>query len=1648
MYNKKVLKKITSSLDKAKKPAVPKDIIVDPKGQWNHPGKVTRIPASNITMQGVNYPVMGVPNIGMPVMMYPGQDYDFPGADYVDEYPQMQDGGEQDGMNAMMKARLAYANEFGNPAAKRMINLPDNLYQFDNGDTGTHYMASMDNYAVPQIQNENGQLMLGDYGPESNEAMRFESDEDANYFAKHYKDVSPGFMEMDLSPEEIEEYAKGGFIIEDISVPELIKAAEGMVIDPLPLPTPAMKRDSLIIEQAFKKADPFKRAYLAAPKKDGKTNVNLVNKYVNAIVSDKALIGARSRLSKINKEDPLKMIKVNGYNPDNPSLKVQGAFTFKPFTYIPPKPDKEDKKENEKKETKVETKNKESVIVPSVVPAQQTVSNTPDPNRKVIGERSITTLDANGKPVTTIEYVYENQIPTKQTIVPTQPVVQPPSGRIIRKPGDPKYVGPATTTSVSYPKTPMPYNNALHKNGGELNQAQNGKTVKHTDKKGNTTITVTDDDGTQYIKVKTADGKVYNKTVPAMKPMSRDEFMQTDYYNQRNQFPVINQKSETLQNSAAQTGLKTDQRSVALRNKASQEYHTMREELIPMMAHKTGMSEDDARRAVYNIDTDVDALYNKYISPNAGRPDTIKKFVPRAKQKWDDKAMDILFNPMTAAGHWMRGQEVPDYLQESLDNGTYGYWANGVWHTERNPFDVVTDNTPIGAVHAAKNIYDRATDNVDGNFWTAENAMDAANIIPTAALMKGMKGLKGFRSKSLPLDVSSDISRITSNSNRALDLGSDVIRPFKSTQAGLTTIGDLTRQLEPIVNNEGRVIRQIGDPKYTETGLQKFIGNTGATAKTASKALDEQGLLNKSITQDDIYSQQDIERLKRVNNENISYEDFDWGNQDENDDLGMNMFGDNEMARIFGESNQLRTPPNEIYLPDIQTNPVSRDTRMEIVNQRAQLKNKYDALGLDNYPSLEEAPENVRLRAFELEKKISDIDNFLDRARQKRIQQLTSTPGLNDILAFRNQPGYINSTTPSTVNGISSKDLYQLRADLDRLNAEAVDLLFNSSNKPKTPEQIARAEEVNNQVRKLRTEINNRTSAAPAGQIDLTRPRRNSRGVIDITDNQQIQPIAEPNPFFALQGDRTSPHTIPRRTSRIINSNTVPGTPYTIAETLSVHDNPLNVVNEVRRLVQDQAINSTTASDLMNALRGEIRDMPIDSKQKKFFISEATRISKIPKDVVYTGSAKPNSEIYKLSESWATTPEEREAIQKLLVDNYGYSLDDLEGFIDRYATSDLLINVFNNQVYDDVRYVLEHGVPNPNLPVFNRRTGEISPLLKNQTELHQAGLSKDVVNKIEDTMYTYSMSNTTGTVNYSQVQEPIIHKLKDNKLIAKTEELDGLISSYETAISKLGDGELKENLTRQLEDYKGTKWLRTEYADELKAQGLKPNKIEKASIISNSHGQKNLVDGDGNIIGTLNAYKAKTHEGTQGYKIGSTGVNYKFHPYNLKHSKFENWDEAQDFLENEEIEKLIATITNESDKTNPIVLKHFKRQAKAKAKETVKRLQENNENRYGEALYRGVHHAVKDTKGAVFTDQHFVNTKLPDPFTGEIINRKRAEDYWNSQAKQYNEAGIPKSEFVNPPPPTNAHGYGTDEPHIIIRRQQGGDLSKLNKFIH
>lgn len=127
-------------------------------------------------------------------------------------------------MNAMMKARLAYEYERGNPAAKRMVAPVDNPYDFGDGRTGTHYMSSYDNYAIPEIQDVDGTLEMT--GPRDNEAIRFDREEDARYFAnENYKRVSPMFIEAELDEEEIQKYVDGGYIVEDLP-----KAQKGLPI--------------------------------------------------------------------------------------------------------------------------------------------------------------------------------------------------------------------------------------------------------------------------------------------------------------------------------------------------------------------------------------------------------------------------------------------------------------------------------------------------------------------------------------------------------------------------------------------------------------------------------------------------------------------------------------------------------------------------------------------------------------------------------------------------------------------------------------------------------------------------------------------------------------------------------------------------------------------------------------------------------------------------------------------------------------------------------------------------------------------------------------------------------------------------------------------------------------------------------------------------------------------------------------------------------------------------------------------------------------------------------------------------------------------------------------------------------------------------
>lgn len=55
--------------------------VVDPRGQWDHPGRCTMIPTTDgrITMKGVPHLVTGIDNTGHMIMMQPEQEYTYPG---------------------------------------------------------------------------------------------------------------------------------------------------------------------------------------------------------------------------------------------------------------------------------------------------------------------------------------------------------------------------------------------------------------------------------------------------------------------------------------------------------------------------------------------------------------------------------------------------------------------------------------------------------------------------------------------------------------------------------------------------------------------------------------------------------------------------------------------------------------------------------------------------------------------------------------------------------------------------------------------------------------------------------------------------------------------------------------------------------------------------------------------------------------------------------------------------------------------------------------------------------------------------------------------------------------------------------------------------------------------------------------------------------------------------------------------------------------------------------------------------------------------------------------------------------------------------------------------------------------------------------
>jgi len=91
------------------------NIKTDPNGYWdksNH-GKPVRIPSNKITMKGVNQPLYGIDDTGFAQMMYPGQNYQFPG-NSVTEFPTMQNGGQNKPIKGTKEQYQAYQDSLNN----------------------------------------------------------------------------------------------------------------------------------------------------------------------------------------------------------------------------------------------------------------------------------------------------------------------------------------------------------------------------------------------------------------------------------------------------------------------------------------------------------------------------------------------------------------------------------------------------------------------------------------------------------------------------------------------------------------------------------------------------------------------------------------------------------------------------------------------------------------------------------------------------------------------------------------------------------------------------------------------------------------------------------------------------------------------------------------------------------------------------------------------------------------------------------------------------------------------------------------------------------------------------------------------------------------------------------------------------------------------------------------------------------------------------------------------------------------------------------------------------------------------------------------------------------------------------------------------
>ena len=923
-----------------------------------------------------------------------------------------------------------------------------------------------------------------------------------------------------------------------------------------------------------------------------------------------------------------------------------------------------------------------------------------------------------------------------------------------------------------------------------------------------------------------------------------------------------------------------------------------------------------------------------------------------------------------------------------------------------------------------------------------------------------------------------------------------------------TTTGKIAKAIETGTKDDWRdAVNETGLNLLDFVGTGEFLESARPFAGALSKQEGAAALLNRAgelakeekllgelkpeIGQvfDRNYYRSQMARLDQEN-------PFDWSTVDNVDDA-FKAQTSNDLASIEADMQNLDMRIDDLFTNEPYYEP---ETFKRLLNQaqeeRNALSEMYDqVLGSESLsPKVSNLGlDDIERRIFELqgELKFTDpndadtiwqIENKIDDLKKERDVLATTNPQYQPeyYQAIRDYQNSIYGYDDATNNVIDAyramdQEIETLRQQLsvtDPSDVEAIKAIEQDISDLQSQKDATLGDVMN---RQMELYGNPGSRIVPSGNTSTVSPVTTASTPAENLNNvfRQNSELSSISPTNA--SSEFKPYKFSQNTLDQLNP--------TIVQRLQNTENPSQLLETLYERFRNNRITEEAYNELVDALfhslrqQGRSKDYIEDLKNIRTLIdTDANQLAE-----VYNGSNRSLKEL----EDWYQNIPDEELDQLDFVFEYG--ADDINNMYQRLDTDEAR-RALLNQVYDDRRYMI-NGERNPNARPFNLRTQNITSEKYTPSEFSNLNIPSEDVEFLKE-VTGKGQNMFTGQVYYNDVTAPV-EKLTNLNVIQKTENLEPLIKKYDELYQILPNGYAAKNkIMYLLEDLKSTKWMRTTYADELKAAGLTPDEIEGASIITYNTGRsgtgsatKMLVDKDGQVIGTLNVGNRTIvmPDGKQldVMDIGSTGVNFKFHPYQVGkgYSKFKNWNEAEvyelqtslspeykdladdivkakskeDLLKIEEkiYEKRLETfpekvrertfikarakeeVANEMAKINA---------AKDKAAIKIKQLQSNNNNRWGEALYRASHHGLKDTRGPIVTHEGFVPTNLADPITGEIVTRYRAQDYWYSQMKQMNEKGIPKAKHIYP-------GGKQSGNYIMIMRKLGGDINKLSRFI-